>query len=121
MFPRSAPSRPGRRGGSRVPGAYRSDCPNSRTVTRMSTSYDFDVIVVGAGPAGGMAAGTAAAMGLRTALIEEHPEIGAPTHCSGKLQLHAFREFNLPQRLILNPLQARPLFPPNRPGAPVPR
>ncbi|TMI76139.1 MAG: geranylgeranyl reductase family protein [Bacillati bacterium ANGP1] len=113
MFPRSAPSRPGRRGGSRVPGAYRSDCPNSRTVTRMSTSYDFDVIVVGAGPAGGMAAGTAAAMGLRTVLIEEHPEIGAPTHCSGKLQLHAFREFNLPQRLVLNTLQAGAFYAPN--------
>src|SRR3989442_3392803 len=102
MFPRSAPSRPGRRGGSRVPGAYRSDCPNARTVTRMSTPYDFDVIVVGAGPAGGMAAGTAAAMGLRTALLEGHPEIRTPTHCSGKLELHALRAFNLPQRPILH-------------------
>src|SRR3989442_1922242 len=114
MFPRSAPSRPGRRGGSRVPGAYRSDCPNSRTVTRMSPPYDFDVIVVGAGPAGGMAAGTAAAMGLRAAPLEEHPGIGAPTHCSGKLQLPAFREINLPQRLLLNTLPARAFYHPQR-------
>src|SRR5207247_1340068 len=79
----------------------------------MSTPHDFDVIVVGAGPAGGMAAGTAAAMGLRTALIEEHPEIGAPAHCSGKLQLHAFREFHLPQHLILNTLQAGAFYAPD--------
>src|SRR5712692_2782901 len=79
----------------------------------MSTPLDFDVIVVGAGPAGGMAAGTAAARGLRTALVEEHPEIGAPTHCSGKLQLHAFREFNLPDHLILNTLQAGAFYAPN--------
>ncbi len=79
----------------------------------MSTPHDFDVIVVGAGPAGGMAAGTAAAMGLRTALVEEHPEIGTPAHCSGKLQLHAFREFNLPLHLILNTLQAGAFYAPN--------
>src|SRR3989442_12420619 len=111
MFPRSAPSRPGRRGGSRVPGAYRSDCPNSRTVTRMSTSYDFDVIVVGAGPAGGMAAGTAAPVGLRAALIEGHPGVGGPTHCSSKVQTQAFPEFNFPQRPPLNTLPGGPLFP----------
>lgn len=79
----------------------------------MSTSHDFDVIVVGAGPAGAMAAGTASAMGLRTALIEEHPDVGTPTHCSGKLQLHAFREFNLPQHLILNTLQAGAFYAPD--------
>lgn len=74
---------------------------------------NYDVIVVGAGPAGGMAALTAARLGLRTALMEEHPEIGTPTHCSGKLQLHAFREFDLPDHLILNTLQAGAFFAPN--------
>jgi digeranylgeranylglycerophospholipid reductase len=79
----------------------------------VSTREDFDIIVVGAGPAGGMAALTAARLGLRTALIEEHPEVGSPAHCSGKLQLHAFREFNLPDHLILNTLQAGAFYAPN--------
>src|SRR5439155_1263889 len=56
---------------------------------------------------------TAAWTGVRTALIEEHPEIGAPAHCSGKLQLHAFREFHLPQHLILNTLQAGAFYAPD--------
>ncbi|HET6782072.1 MAG TPA: NAD(P)/FAD-dependent oxidoreductase, partial [bacterium] len=74
---------------------------------------EYDVIVVGAGPAGGMAALTAARLGLRTALVEEHSEVGSPTHCSGKLQLHAFQEFNLPEHLILNTLQAGAFYAPN--------
>ena len=79
----------------------------------MAVRTDFDVIVVGAGPAGGMAALTAAELGLRTALVEEHPAVGTPAHCSGKLQVHAFREFNLPESLILNTLQAGAFYAPN--------
>ncbi len=73
----------------------------------------WDVIVVGAGPAGGMAAWTAAAAGLRTLLLEEHPEIGSPAHCSGKLSLHAFREFNLPTSLARTGLRAAALYAPD--------
>lgn len=79
----------------------------------MAARTDYDVIVVGAGPAGGMTALTAASLGLRTALIEEHLEVGSPAHCSGKLQLHAFREFGLPDHLILNTLQAGAFYAPS--------
>ncbi|HET6946760.1 MAG TPA: NAD(P)/FAD-dependent oxidoreductase [bacterium] len=74
---------------------------------------DYHVVVVGAGPAGGMAALTAAQAGLRVAIVEEHAVVGAPAHCSGKLQLHAFREFNLPEHLILNTLQAGAFYAPD--------
>jgi geranylgeranyl reductase family protein len=79
----------------------------------VSATTDFDLIVVGAGPAGGMTALTAAGLGLRTAVLEEHQEVGTPAHCSGKLQVHAFREFNLPPHLILNTLQAGAFYAPN--------
>ena len=44
---------------------------------------DFDVIVVGAGPAGSFTAGALARAELRVALLEEHPRVGLPNHCSG--------------------------------------
>lgn len=74
---------------------------------------DYDVIVAGAGPAGGMAALCAAQVGLRVALVEEHGEVGSPAHCSGKIQVHAFREFNLPAHLITNTLQSGAFYAPD--------
>ena len=66
----------------------------------------YDVVVVGAGPGGAEAARAAAGQGLRTLLLEEHHTVGLPTHCTGKLSLHAFREFDLPQTLAINALSA---------------
>jgi geranylgeranyl reductase family protein len=72
-----------------------------------------DVLVVGAGPAGATAAGTAASLGLRTILLEEHAEVGCPTHCTGKLSVHAFRRFGLPDWLIQSSLRAAALHAPD--------
>ncbi len=44
-----------------------------------------DIVVVGAGPAGLWAAKTAAEEGLDVVVLEEHPAIGLPKHCSGWL------------------------------------
>ncbi|HLA29254.1 MAG TPA: FAD-dependent oxidoreductase, partial [Syntrophales bacterium] len=44
---------------------------------------DYDVIVVGGGPAGCYAALTAARKGCRVALFEEHWAIGWPMHDPG--------------------------------------
>lgn len=52
----------------------------------------YDVIVVGAGPAGSAAARSCAASGLRTLMIEEHASIGYPVQCAGLLSTHAFEE-----------------------------
>ncbi len=43
----------------------------------------YDVAVVGAGPAGSRTARQLARLGLRVALIEEHRQVGVPSHCSG--------------------------------------
>jgi digeranylgeranylglycerophospholipid reductase len=46
---------------------------------------EYDVVVVGAGPAGSAAAKAAAEKGARTILLEEHKIIGVPSHCTGLL------------------------------------
>lgn len=46
-------------------------------------SQKFDVIVIGAGPVGSVAAELLAQTSLRVALLEEHPNVGLPNHCSG--------------------------------------
>lgn len=43
----------------------------------------YDVAVVGAGPAGSRTARELARRGLRVALVEEHRQVGLPSHCSG--------------------------------------
>jgi digeranylgeranylglycerophospholipid reductase len=67
---------------------------------------DYDVIVVGAGPAGAEAARAASGRGLRTLLAEEHATVGVPSHCTGKLSRHAFTEFEVPQPLAINAVSA---------------
>ncbi|MDR7423208.1 MAG: NAD(P)/FAD-dependent oxidoreductase [Armatimonadota bacterium] len=72
-----------------------------------------DVLVVGAGPGGATAAAACARLGLRTLLLEEHPEVGTPTHCTGKLSVHAFARFGLPVALAQASLRAAALYAPD--------
>lgn len=53
----------------------------------------YDVIVVGAGPAGSVAARMAALAGLDTLLIEKRQEIGAPVRCAEAVGAVGTQEF----------------------------
>jgi len=62
----------------------------------------YDVIVIGAGPAGSAAAATCARSGLTTLCIEEHGTIGYPVQCAGLLSCAAFAECQVSERPVLN-------------------
>ncbi len=57
----------------------------------MRTAADpFDVVIVGAGPAGGLAAQRIARKGYEVAVIEEHREVGEPIQCGGLVTPRVF-------------------------------
>lgn len=61
----------------------------------------YDVIVVGAGPAGATAATAAARHGATVLLLEEHTRIGCPIQCTGLLSLRGWRLARLPDSIIV--------------------
>jgi geranylgeranyl reductase family protein len=65
----------------------------------------YDVIVIGAGPAGSAAARECAQRGLSTLCIEEHGTVGYPIQCAGLLSNAAFEECRVSDRSVLNRVQ----------------
>ena len=61
----------------------------------------YDVIVIGAGPAGSAAAYECARQGLSTLCIEEHGTIGYPVQCAGLLSNTAIAECRVSERSVL--------------------
>lgn len=58
----------------------------------------FDVVVVGAGPAGSMAAKTCAERGLNVLLIEKRQEIGTPVRCAEGISKKGLERFVEPEK-----------------------
>ncbi len=74
---------------------------------------DCDVIVVGGGPAGLIAARELAAAGQAVRVLEEHDVIGTPVHCTGVLGLDAFDELSLSRGAIVGTADAARFVSPN--------
>lgn len=77
---------------------------------------DSDVVVVGAGPAGCLAAKTAASKGIHVVLLEEHAEIGVPVHCAEAISLNGIRDAGLEpvKPIVSQELPRARVFAPNR-------
>ena len=56
-----------------------------------------DILVVGGGPAGLYAAQRLAVHGLQVRVLEEHPTIGLPVHCTGIVGTETFRLPGVPR------------------------
>jgi digeranylgeranylglycerophospholipid reductase len=81
---------------------------------------EYDVVVVGAGPAGSAAAKAAAEKKLKVCLLEQHKEVGVPQHCGGNFYSHGvepkrFLEFvrNMDKRIILREYSKIRVFAPS--------
>jgi digeranylgeranylglycerophospholipid reductase len=57
----------------------------------------FDCIVVGAGPAGSMAAKTLALNGVNVLLLEKHPQVGIPLSCAEAISFSGLSKFVEPE------------------------
>jgi len=70
----------------------RSDDPGSAITPQPTTAYDFDMLVMGSGPAGHRAAIQAAKLGKRTAIIERRAVIGGVCINTGTIPSKTLRE-----------------------------
>jgi len=73
----------------------------------------YDVVVVGAGPAGCRTAELVSKRGFKTALIEKRSEIGQPVQCAGLIS-HRLKSIipDLPKNIILNKINHAKFFTP---------
>lgn len=79
---------------------------------------DADVIVIGGGPAGGLAARQLARKGLSVLLLEEHSEVGRPVHCAGLIGIDGLRDAGVhPKPSVVAVKVSRSVF--HAPSGPV--
>ena len=75
---------------------------------------DYDVVVVGAGPADCLAAKYAAKNGAKTPIVEENASIGSPVQCAGLLSTSAIRECEVVLDSGFHPIKGAFLCVPDR-------
>jgi digeranylgeranylglycerophospholipid reductase len=80
---------------------------------------EYDIIIVGGGPAGSSAAKVAAQKGMRTVILEKRTVIGLPRHCEGRLVATTGSRLteevleSMPGRVVLTKIRARRIFSPS--------
>ncbi|MBI4233233.1 MAG: NAD(P)/FAD-dependent oxidoreductase [Chloroflexi bacterium] len=70
----------------------------------------YDVVVAGAGPAGTVAAREIAAAGLKVLIVEEHPKVGDPVHCSGLVTPRTLAAAGVGEGIVLNRIRGATIY-----------
>ncbi len=71
-----------------------------------------EAAIIGAGPAGLIAAEVISSKGYTTTIFEEHRKVGVPDHCAGIISVEGFDRLGVPldDRFYLNTIQGGRLF-----------
>ena len=74
-----------------------------------------DTVVVGAGPCGSVSAYTAAKLGAKVLVCEEHNQVGKPNHCAGHLSISSLQKLglNFPSELMENKIMGAKFYSPS--------
>ena len=67
----------------------------------MSRELSYDLVIVGAGPAGCMAAEAASSLGIHTLVVEKKSTIGLPVRCAGYIPKLLIREVDVDKHCII--------------------
>ena len=78
----------------------------------MSEEHDYDLVIVGGGPAGSSAAFSAAKNGIKVALIEKENSIAETVRTSGVTWIESINEFGIPKNCY-NPIKNFSFVSPN--------
>ena len=78
----------------------------------MSEEHDYDLVIVGGGPAGSSAAFSAAKNGIKVALIEKENSIAETVRTSGVTWIESIKEFGIPENCY-NPIKNFSFVSPN--------
>ncbi len=73
----------------------------------------YDVIVIGGGPCGSVAAKEAVSHNLKTLLIDRKKHIGRPVHCTGLISKRTVETLKISQNSILNEIKGAYIYSPN--------
>jgi len=75
----------------------------------------IDILIVGCGVSGASTALAAAGKDASVTVLEEHPSVGIPSHCSGHVGIRGFKQFapSLPKKIIENKIKGAVLTAPN--------
>ena len=65
-------------------------------------NFDFDIVIIGAGPVGSTVAYNLSNKGFDIAIIDKKKHIGYPLQCAGILSENIFKTNELPDEIILN-------------------
>lgn len=76
---------------------------------------EVEVAVIGAGPSGLIAARESALRGAKVLVLEEHKEIGLPSHCAGLLSINGLGKIGIPpnESYVQNKVKGAHFFSPS--------